>query len=478
MKLRGCGIAFAAVALLAGCGDSGSSGAGASDDQALRQLVTDLGLTGDPAAGRDLPHISSPRAELGRDLFFAKSLGGDHDSACVTCHHPALGGGDALPMSIGVGAAHEDLLGPGRDHPDGDLTVPRNAPTTFNIGLWDDGLFWDGRVESLGKTPGANGDDGQGIRTPDSDFGDADPEAGNNLLTGQARFPVTSADEMRGFEFVEGGTNAELRAALEARLASDGSWPDLFQEVYGTPSITYARIADAIGEYERSQIFVDSAWSRYVAGDDEAIDAAAKRGALSFLRSRAAGGADCASCHSGDFFTDQEFHGIAAPQIGRGKGDGPTETNDYGRARETSRETDRYRFRTPTLLNVAVTGPYTHAGAFATLEAVIRHHLDPIASLTGYDPAQSAPAVADDLAGNTDEMLAFFRSNPDLAISTLTDPLTLSDGEVDDLVSFLESLTDPCVEDRNCLAPWIPAPDQPDPDGHRLIAVDESGNPL
>lgn len=111
---------------------------------ALRQLVMEHELLGDPAAGRELPSIEKPLAKLGRKLFFSKSLGGDRDAACVSCHHPVLGG-DALALSIGVGADDPDLLGPGRTHPDGDFTVPRNASTTFNLGLWNEGLFWDSR---------------------------------------------------------------------------------------------------------------------------------------------------------------------------------------------------------------------------------------------------------------------------------------------------------------------------------------------
>ena len=133
---------------LAACGGS-TPDPGSETDIALRGLIQKHGLRGDPALGREIPSIDEPLAQLGRKLFFSKSLGGDRDSACVTCHHPALGGGDGLPMSIGVGADDPDLLGPGRTHPDGDLTVPRNAPTTFNIALWEKGLFWDSRVESL-----------------------------------------------------------------------------------------------------------------------------------------------------------------------------------------------------------------------------------------------------------------------------------------------------------------------------------------
>jgi len=58
-------------------------------------------LTGDPTTNRSLPQITDNKAQLGMKLFYTKSLGGDKDSACVTCHHPMLGGGDNISLSIG-----------------------------------------------------------------------------------------------------------------------------------------------------------------------------------------------------------------------------------------------------------------------------------------------------------------------------------------------------------------------------------------
>ncbi len=167
-------ISIASLYLMLSACNNGSSSITVSDTE-LSKLVADAGLTGDPSTGRTLPAVTDDKVQLGKKLFFTKGLGGDDDSACVTCHHPSLGGGDDLSLSIGVGAETPDLLGPGRFHDmnavggefDGGPTVPRNAPTTFNIALWDQALFHDGRVESLGKTPGVNGDDGLGIRTPD-----------------------------------------------------------------------------------------------------------------------------------------------------------------------------------------------------------------------------------------------------------------------------------------------------------------------
>ena len=76
-------------------------------------------------------------------------------------------------------------------------STARSANTFFNVALLDEGLFWDLRVESLGKLVGANGA-GSGIRTPNTALGVADPTAGPNLAAAQARFPVANTAEMRG----------------------------------------------------------------------------------------------------------------------------------------------------------------------------------------------------------------------------------------------------------------------------------------
>ena len=452
---------------LAACNASPSE-LGSETDVALRSAIQAHGLTGDPAAGLELPSIDDPLAVLGRKLFFSKTLGGDRDSACVSCHHPTLGGGDGLALSIGVGADDPDLLGPGRTHPDGELTVPRNAPTTFNLALWERGLFWDSRVENVGD---------EGIRTPDTDYGTADPEAGDSMSAAQTRFPVTSPDEMRGFEFVLGGSNDEVRNALEQRLTEDGRWASEFEGAFGSSDITYERIAAAIAAYEDSQVFTDTPWRAYVQGDNDAIAESAKRGALLFFRGTEDGGANCASCHSGDFFTDEDFHSICAPQIGRGKGDGFKGTNDFGRARETGDRNYRFSFRTPTLSNVSATGPYLHSGAYDNLADVVRHHLDPQAAIERFDPASVPLAASEDFERNTQEMLDFLEVSG-RAIEFFETPFAHAHQQVDDLVAFLETLTDPCVLDWACLAPWVADPSTDDVDGHLLIAVDREGNPL
>jgi cytochrome c peroxidase len=91
-------------------------------DDEISALISLGNLTGDPAAGRNLPSITSPMADLGRLLFFSKLLGGEQDAACVSCHHPMLGGGDNLSLSLSVGVhavnvfnvTDAELLGIGR----------------------------------------------------------------------------------------------------------------------------------------------------------------------------------------------------------------------------------------------------------------------------------------------------------------------------------------------------------------------------
>jgi cytochrome c peroxidase len=489
---------LAAATLLAACdgvGDRQVPGATTMDAE-LRALITAEGLTGDPSIGRNLPTVTDPLAQLGMQLFFSKALGGDSDAACVSCHHPMLGGGDDLSLSIGVGAVDPDLLGPGRRHPDARPTVPRNAPTTFNTALWDQYLFLDGRVESLGKEAGMAGR-GSGIRTPDVALGSADPAAGIDLLAAQARFPVTSMEEMRGEHFEAEGNNDDVRRHLAERLGGYGDaqaelpgnqWLAAFRAAFGSEEpaeslITYANIAEALAAYQRSQTFVASPWRDYVQGDSGALDDQQKRGALVFFRSPEAGGAGCASCHSGDFFTDEDFHNIAMPQIGPGKGDDGD--GDFGRFRESGDEAERFAFRTPTLLNVAVTGPFGHAGAYDSLRETVLHHLDAHSAVAAFD---FGLRQLDQFNGDGAELYPQARAHTDAALDHLQAArgsgdsrlpvVTLATRDVDALVAFLEALTDPCVLDRQCMTAWIPGDASPDPDGQRLNAVNRFGDRL
>lgn len=486
----GCALIWALTSL-ASCG--GSSEQAKTVDALINEFISSNSLDGDPVDGMLPPPINSPKADLGKRLFFTKALSGGMDTACASCHHPVLGGGDALPLPIGVDAVDVSVLGPGRTHRatatgfDGGPTVPRNSPTTFNMALWKKSLFWDGRVEDV---PG-------GIHSPDSDsFPQVDPDAALTLTATQARFPVTSAEEMRGFSFEASGENEDVREHLAGRLGNYGvgageiteNWLPLFRTAFDQPTgtaqdlITFPNIVEAIGAYEDSQVFVDTPWKDYVEGDEDALSASAKRGALLFFRGPAAGGASCVRCHSGDFFTDERYHAVAFPQVGRGKGDGAVTGDlhaDFGRERVTGMREDRYAFRTPSLLNVAATGPWGHDGVFQDLESLVRYHLDPENGWASFDLGTlPADVQTEGCVENTAVILQEFltqKANGDARLPIVSN---FTNAQIQDLVAFLEALTDPRVLDAAAMEPWIARNDGTFTDSLLLQATDGALNSL
>ncbi|MHC4380756.1 MAG: cytochrome-c peroxidase, partial [Planctomycetota bacterium] len=303
-------------------------------------------------------------------------------------------------------------------------------------------------------------------------------------------------EEMRGFVFESSGDNTDVRDHLASRIGGFGvgageiseNWLPLFQDAFAQPGgtavdlITYENIARAIGEYENSQVFIDNPWSRFVGGDQDAISEAAKRGALLFYRDLDVGGLGCVQCHSGDFFTDEGFHAAGFPQIGRGKGDigslGDTH-GDRGRERVTGLSSDRFSFRTPSLLNVEVTGPWGHAGAFLTLEETVRYHLDPDTGWTYFNFAALPPGTqTEGCFENTGDALLTVTSRRLAGTSPLPLFSGVADAQIQDMVAFLKSLTDPRVLDPAALEPWIARNDGTFTDSQLLQAHDGDANSL
>jgi cytochrome c peroxidase len=202
-------------------------------------------------------------------------------------------------------------------------------------------------------------------------------------------FPVQPHEEMSG----EPGDNAIADAAAEldfpmiwdllaARLKGIPDYVERFRQAFGVSrdEITFAHAANAIAafiiEYGR---VLETPFARYAQGDVSALSPEAASGAEIFF-----GRGGCAECHAGPLFSDMAFHAIALPQVGPGKGDGGNGSEDFGLERETGEPADRYKFRTPILLNVAHTAPYGHAGQYATLEHAIGHHTAPLRALYRY----------------------------------------------------------------------------------------------
>ncbi|MFB9190960.1 cytochrome c peroxidase [Vibrio ostreicida] len=480
-------------------------------DGELRTLIRQHNLTGDPNAGLDIPDVDSPEVKLGKRLFFSKALSGNKDVACASCHHPYLGGGDGLSLPVGTLAEDNDVVGPGRRTLTGEFYIPRNSPTIFNAGLYKRSLFRDARVEFLDWL-----DPEQGISTPDVAFGDPDPKAGDTLLAAQARFPPVTDAEMRGFDFMTGQPNQAVRAHLAARIGDYGQgqgellnnqWRPLFTAAYGEHDdakelITFANITRALSAYQASMNFTDNPWNRYVKGDLAALTESQKRGAYLYLYMPpppSDGGTEpdflptqCIGCHNTDNFAqtkESNYHRLAFPQIGPGTGSAGIETQDLGRMHRNGERDDIYSFRSGTLLNIEVTGPFGHAGNYDTLEQVIDHYDDYHALLDQYINHQGwceQPQFQD--RQDCYSLFPDTRDNTDLAAVIIDDEiadgapvlkkLNLSRQSKTDLVEFLKALTDPCVKQADCLQAWLPQPEDTDPDGLQLHPKNGQGVPL
>ncbi len=507
---------------------------GADVDAELRAIVKSKGLKGDAILSRvnPIPALDDPLVVLGKALFFTKAMSPNREVACVSCHHPFFGFGDDLPLPVGVDAENPDLLGPGRKRKKtgpnqiprfgkGDAPMPRNSPTLIGLAFWDQSITWDGTVFSETGTPGMSGVDGRIIAPVDtppvrgmfthpllsrSDYITYEEkyDKGMPISSGHGMLPAAVNAAMRGSAYgaataptTSRGTDLEVRQALAAGIGNYGfpmprnNWLPLFRKGFDDPSgsaerlITANKISIAIAAYERTMTFTDTPWKAYVQGNDAAISAAGKRGALLFYKPVAQGGADCASCHSGDFFTDEKYWVIAVPQIGRGKTDINNRhdaNDDWGRAHVTGNRDDKYAYRTQTLLGVEVTPPFGHTGVFNTLKQVVQHHLNAEKSIREFDfkqvSTEGGPVNLTNAKEHTEYALKKLKKQRASGLGGVLQDVALSEAQVDDVVEFLKALTDPCLKDKECLARWLPGPNDPDPDGLRLCARDRSGQEL
>ncbi len=492
MKTISLGSALLCLMLLGGCGistsnsnddDGGSGGAPASAvDQQLRPLIQGHGLTGNPAAGRNIPTMNDPKAQLGMKLNFTKTMSLPGDTACISCHHPLLGGGDGVQIAVGTGAVNTDVFGynrvldPAKYAPYGQIgggpSQAVNSPTHYNAALQDRFMAWHGVIEAANPTAGYNGSVG-GLYDPDSAYAAngstrlVDPFAGANVPAAQSRFPVQNPVEMANFddrwnnldsfgkrkllfERFSGtgnsgaiGTNyltAEQRAAWQQAFSSAGL------------EITDANIYNMISYYEQTLLFIENPWKAYVQGSNGAISETAKQGAILFFGSYQNGGANCAECHSGDFFTDNALHVMAVPQIGLGT---QKDGDSYGREEVTNLRSDRYKWRTMSLLNIAKTGPWGHDGAFTTLRGMVQHMVDPS---TPYDKSNVLQANMQNLQytdQNHAKAVAQLEANRANGVSPHKTAV-LNGEQIDQIVAFLETLTDPRLNNYTYMSQFIP----------------------
>ncbi len=266
------------------------------------------------------------RVALGRLLFWDPILSGQKDVACATCHHPAFGYADGLALAIGSGG---EGLGAVRAFAPGHPAriVKRNSQTVLNVGF--NGLtagggpvpaaapmFWDLRVRSLET---------------------------------QALEPIKALDEMRGGAYSE--THAV--ATVASRLNAIPEYRRLFTRAFaGSRPVTEQNLGRALAAFQRTLVTVNAPFDRYMRGDTTALSAEQVRGMERFQST------GCINCHAGPMFSDFTAHVLGVP-------DNPGLTESDSGVNRT------YAFRTASLRNLSVTGPYMHNGVFTTLSDVI-----------------------------------------------------------------------------------------------------------
>lgn len=394
----------------------------------------------EPLREADFHDYDPGLAKIGRLLFYDPVLSGNRNISCGTCHHHDLASGDGLALGVGeggVGLGLKRTTGVGADRIE--KRVPRNASALFNLGAREIRvLFHDGRLSI---------DDifGNGFNSPAEEYL---PEGLKGILAAQALFPLTSETEMAG-------NPEENKIAGAAYDRIDYVWPLLVERVRGIDAyleqfrevephlrgpgdLTIVHIANALGDFINSEWrSMDSAFDRYLAGDSVALGPAARAGMELFY-----GKAQCASCHAGKLMSDQEFHALALPHFGPGRTRRfDPYVRDVGRMAESDRLEDAYSFRTPMLRNVVLTGPWGHNGAYATLEGIVRHHLDPGAALDGWTPEMVELPPDERFAGVDFISFDDRRERERLRARVDIEPVALSDREVSDLIAFLGALT-------------------------------------
>ena len=212
--------------------------------------------------------------------------------------------------------------------------------------------------------------------------------------------PIQSAIEMH-----------ESLPNLFAELETANYGP-LFQSAFGSAGITEKRLGIALEQFLLTLTSYDSRFDQAARGETELTEEE-KRGFELFMTEydprRGLKGADCFHCHGGALFTNHRFHNNGLP-----------DERDHGLELVTGRATDRNRFITPSLRNIALTAPYMHDGRFQTLEEVVEH----------YDSGlHHTPTLDPNLAKHPREGLGLDEKDKTALVAflrTLTDPQFLS----------------------------------------------------
>ncbi len=348
--------------------------------------------------------------ELGQALFFDVNLSKNRTQSCATCHDPSHGYVDARETAAGKAFSLGD---------DGHSLGDRNAPTAAyamfspkfhkeDEGYYIGGQFLDGRELDL---------------------------------AGQAGGPPLNPIEMgmpdKASVVTRLQENPDYVAALQAYFGA---------QVFAQTDAAYGAMAQSIAAYERTEEFTpfDSKYDRYLRGE-YVMTGAEDLGKLLFFSEQFT---NCNLCHQlhtspiaeHETFSDYRYYNIGVPTnvAGRMHNGVALETVDHGLMGNPAvgDVAEDGKFRTPTLRNIAVTGPYMHNGVFTDLRTVILFY-----------NKYNSKAAARQINPETNAQWADPEVIETLANKELTHGPALEDQRIDALVAFLETLTDARYED-------------------------------
>ncbi|MEY3321886.1 MAG: hypothetical protein RLZZ417_1469 [Bacteroidota bacterium] len=240
--------------------------------------------------------------------------------------------------------------------------LTRSSPSLLNIGFHSKGLFWDGNVMSLEK---------------------------------QALIPVRSPLEM--------GLSWHL---AEKKINKAEIYKKAFKKIYGNVFVDSLKIAAVLAHYQRSLISNNSKFDSVMRGEVNFNPNERRGWNIFFDADPSLPSAECSHCHVDPLFTDLSYQNNGIHTVDEMNGN----SLEKGREFVTKNPNDRFKFKVPTLRNIAVTAPYMHDGRFKTLEEVINHY---------------------NKGGNDG-----FNVNPNVR------KLNLSERDKLDLIAFLNTLTD------------------------------------
>jgi len=271
-------------------------------------------LPADPIIPEDNP-LTPEKVALGKKLFFDARLSLDGTVSCNSCHHLMSGGDDD-------GAVNQMA----------NRNINRSAPSVWNVAYMST-LYWDGRAKSLESQ---------------------------------------TVDHLLDPNIMQMGSPQ----AVEARLNAIPGYVAEFNQTFGENALTISNISNAIASFERTLKTPNSPFDQFIKGDENALNAAAKRGYHEFIE------VGCMSCHFGVNFAGPApgpafkmgdgFYELFPNYLGSQYDDKYDLTSDIGRYQVSLENIHKYMWRVPPMRNVMLTAPYFHNGSVKDIAEAVR----------------------------------------------------------------------------------------------------------